>query len=98
MKDNQYIINPYRGEDYHLLLEELHSLDKLPAIIAHLWGIGNNEDTENNGNDVNPQLEFDRVDDFQHRGFYSLLFFAQAIGNLEAKEKIQIHISSQIKS
>ncbi len=65
-----FVINPRNRDDYLALIEELRRNDELPEKIAHLWSL-----TESG--DSGAALEsFERA---QERGYYSLLFLAQAL-------------------
>jgi non-ribosomal peptide synthase protein (TIGR01720 family) len=70
--EGEYSINPERHEDYVALLDELHALGKSPRRIVSLWSIGREES--------NPLEAEDVIEDLQNKGFYSLLFLAQALG------------------
>jgi amino acid adenylation domain-containing protein len=66
--EGEYTINPRQDNDYHALFEELHSLDKIPGKIIHLWTISEEGEKADHGIDI------------EDLGFYSLLAIVQAIG------------------
>ena len=65
--ERMYSLNPRQCADYSALLEDLRALDQVPQTIIHLWGV-----TAGAGPEP-PEQAYDR-------GFYSLLFLAQALG------------------
>ncbi len=66
-----YTINPQRPEDYNALLKELHDAGRAPQTILHLWCLTPEADAAS---------ESGALAETQARGFYSLLFLAQALG------------------
>ena len=80
-----YAINPERREDYQALLEELHKLGQIPQMIVHLWGVTPNDQR---------LTEEDIFEQSQKLGFYSLLFLAQALGEREIPNTLQICLVS----
>ncbi len=87
-----YTINPQQPQDYDALLAELISRNQIPQIIAHLWGVTPNvPHTEFIGT---TQSETEFFEKSQARGFYSLLYLAQAIGNHNLTDAIQIGVVS----
>ena len=65
-----YMLNPGRAEDYKALLEALSHTNIFPQSIVHMWTV-----TEYEGG----QRDFAWIEDVQNKGFYSLLFLAQAL-------------------
>jgi non-ribosomal peptide synthase protein (TIGR01720 family) len=79
--DNRtYVINPEQENDYDALLQALQKQNLNLNAIAHFWSITPNDTLPNNepGKQTQPLHQF--FEDSQHRGFYSLLFLAQALG------------------
>ena len=66
-------INPGSRADYVALLAELRSANRLPESIIHLWGVTGNHDA-GAAADRSPDL-----------GFYSLLYIAQALGEIGSR-------------
>ncbi|HLF26567.1 MAG TPA: SDR family oxidoreductase, partial [Anaerolineae bacterium] len=66
-----YTLNPQNAEDYRALIAELQASNQAPHIIVHLWSVTPDDS-------VRPGIDFYRQT--QGRGFYSLLFLAQALG------------------
>jgi acyl transferase domain-containing protein len=64
-------IDPRRRQDYDALLDELRARGKTPEAILHSWGVS--EESE-------ATVKLDSFEPSQARGFYSLLFLAQALG------------------
>jgi len=78
-----YTINPRRGEDYVALLKALRARDKTPVRIVHFWGITPSAETPSGTEGFEQSLE---------RGFYSLLFLAQALGTENLTEPLHIGV------
>jgi len=83
--DDDYVINPRDKDDYAALLTDLRRRDQLPTNIVHLWTVSAESDEA---------LSFQSVDEAQYRGFYSLLYLAQAIGDLDFATHIQLDVIS----
>jgi acyl transferase domain-containing protein/acyl carrier protein len=79
--ERSYEINPREREDYQTLFAELRTRGMMPDRIVHLWS-------------VTPQLDgmsTDAYEETQARGFYSLLYLAQALGELPiANARIEV--------
>ncbi|HMF57482.1 MAG TPA: SDR family oxidoreductase, partial [Pyrinomonadaceae bacterium] len=69
--EHVFEIDPRRRQDYDALLDELHARGKTPEAIMHSWGVS--EESE-------MMLTLDSFEPSQAKGFYSLLFLAQALG------------------
>ncbi|MEH2193605.1 MAG: SDR family NAD(P)-dependent oxidoreductase [Nostoc sp.] len=80
-----YTINPQNLDDYEALLNQLHTLNKIPHKILHLWSV-----TEND----NAPAEIEFFEKTQNLGFYSLLFLAQALGKEHLADSVQICVVS----
>ncbi|ARV60173.1 hypothetical protein BZZ01_17430 [Nostocales cyanobacterium HT-58-2] len=81
----EYSINPQQKNDYNALLKAIGDLGQIPTIIAHLWNITPNEH-------IPSRLQcFEKAQDI---GFYSLLFLAQALGEQNITDSIQIGVVS----
>lgn len=78
---NLYSINPDNPEHYQSLIEALHTINIIPQRIVHLWGI-----TEN----IISELSLDTIATKQNLGFYSLLYLAQALGQQNIDNDIEI--------
>lgn len=80
--ERSFEINPRQREDYQTLFADLRTRGILPYRIVHLWS-------------VTPRLDglstADAYEETQARGFYSLLYLAQALGELPgANARIEI--------
>jgi acyl transferase domain-containing protein len=75
LNDGTFTLNPGQRSDYDALLKELDTLQMLPQKIVHLWSI-----MENGENDR----------DVRERGFYSLVFMAQALAEKRLTDEVQI--------
>ncbi|NEP63327.1 MAG: SDR family oxidoreductase, partial [Symploca sp. SIO2G7] len=85
-----YTINPRRPNDYDALLKELIALDLTPKIIVHLWSLTPQGHTVSG---------LENVDQAQEKGFYSLLFLAQALERQNMTDRLQIAaISNNLQS
>lgn len=80
-----YTIDPQQRDDYKNLFQELHILNLNPTKILHLWSVTPNRDTESSLKLANKS---------QDLGFYSLLFLAQAIGEQNLADLLEIGIAS----
>ncbi|PMB26517.1 hypothetical protein CEN47_15865 [Fischerella thermalis CCMEE 5319] len=85
LSESQYTINPEKNHDYDILIQELFKQNKLPKKIVHLWSVTPNSDEE---------LEIEKIEQAQTKGFYSLLFLAQALGRQEITDEVQITVIS----
>jgi len=84
-----YTLNPNQPQEYDLLLQALRSQGLAPSHIVHLWSVTTSD---------RPSTEFE-LDTIQAKGFYSLLFLAQAIGRQHFSYDLQIvAISNQIQA
>ncbi len=78
--ESEYTINPENHHDYDVLFEELIRQNKLPKKILHLWN-------------VTPFID-EELEAAQIKGFYSLLFIAQALGRRETTNDFEITVFS----
>ncbi|MBX9258982.1 SDR family NAD(P)-dependent oxidoreductase [Desmonostoc muscorum CCALA 125] len=76
----EYTIDPENHHDYDVLFEELIRKNKLPKKILHLWNVTPVIDQE---------VELAKI-----KGFYSLLFIAQALGRRETTNDFEIIVIS----
>jgi acyl transferase domain-containing protein len=89
MEEGIYAVNPDRREDYDQLFKEIGASSEKPQTIVHLWNVTAERQ-------IDPQEALSR-------GFYSLLFLAQALGDqlltlapvkVEVEEKLDICVVS----
>ncbi|MEJ1929854.1 SDR family NAD(P)-dependent oxidoreductase [Nostoc sp. NIES-2111] len=73
---NTYAINPAQADDYQNLLRQLQEQSKTPDKIIHLWSLTQSQ-----------ALSWERTQNF---GFYSLVYLAQAIGQQQISDAIQL--------
>ncbi len=78
-----YTIDPRRRDEYGALLDELGRLDRLPSAIVHGWSITAGEPDASVGR---------RFEEAQDRGFYSLIFLAQALGEREIAGPLRLQV------
>jgi len=78
MRDGVYTINPETHDDYDALLKHLHLVNKAPQHIVHLWNVTQNDSAASVTQGYSQEAV---LQSSQYRGFYSLLFLAQALGN-----------------
>ncbi|MHC5613932.1 MAG: type I polyketide synthase [Nostoc sp.] len=76
-----YSINPQQRDDYDALFQALIEQDLTPQIIAHFWGITANNQTPSG---------IESFETNQYFGFYSLLFLAQAVGQQEITDPLEM--------
>ena len=81
----EYSINPNHPDNYDVLIAQLQSLGQIPDAIAHFWNITSPEQTTSG-------IEF--FENFQNRGFYSLLFLAQSLSKENITQPIDILVVS----
>jgi amino acid adenylation domain-containing protein len=74
-REDRFVIDPQRRDDYDALLQQLNAAGRLPERIAHLWSVDDAEASE-----------------LQWRGFFSLLFIAQASGAIGATAPIDLTV------
>ncbi|MBP5972970.1 SDR family oxidoreductase [Brasilonema sp. CT11] len=80
-----YTINPQQRDDYDALLQELRAQGKTPKTIVHLWSVTQ---------DSHPESAIESLDKAEALGFYSLLFLAQALGENNQTDSVEIGIVS----
>ncbi len=85
LSESLYTLNPGESNDYDTLLTELLAQQKLPETIVHLWNVTSVSET---------RLELTEVEKAQEKGFYSLLFIAQALGKQNLSEQFTITVVS----
>jgi acyl transferase domain-containing protein/thioesterase domain-containing protein len=85
LSSTEYTIASERSEDYELLLEDLIAREKFPDRIVHLWMVTEDETAR-------PGSSFFHRN--QERGFYSLLYLAQALGNEQRAQPLLICVVS----
>ncbi|NEU77740.1 type I polyketide synthase [Nostoc sp. UIC 10630] len=73
---NTYAINPAQADDYQNLLQQLREQEKTPDKITHLWSFTQSQ-----------TLSWETT---QNLGFYSLIYLAQAIGQQQISDAIQL--------
>ena len=83
--DHAYTINPRERDDYDALIQALRAQDKVPETIVHLWSVTP---------DGPAPSGIESVEEAQERGFYSLLFLAQALGKYNVTVPLQIGVVS----
>lgn len=79
-------LNPQERADYIALLKELRAQKKFPRKILHLWNV-----TTDEASGARDAVAFD---DAQQRGFYSLIYLAQALGEYGAARALEIGVVS----
>ena len=88
LNDHQYTIDPARRADYDALLGDLHQRGLTPAAIVHLWGV----------TPALPQpLPDEQLEHLLAHGFYSLLYLAQALGDLNLESCTISVVSSDMQ-
>jgi acyl transferase domain-containing protein/acyl carrier protein len=80
-----YALDPQQPDDYHSLIRELQANDQLPDQIIHCWSVSPQSDTP---------LDTATFDAAQQTGFFSLIFLAQALAELERDTDTQIVVVS----
>lgn len=85
LSDRIYTLAPQERHHYDALFDELLAQDKLPNRIVHLWTVTPPGHIESG---------FEAVDKAQEKGFYSLLFLAQALSKQHITDTLQIAVIS----
>ncbi|GBC61780.1 type I polyketide synthase [Desulfonema ishimotonii] len=83
LSDHRYIISPRRHNDYNTLMNELSRLNRMPKTIVHLWNV-----TPPSPEDLSEE----RCAAAQYKGFYSLIFLAQALGNQNIPHPVRMSV------
>ncbi|MCC5603391.1 type I polyketide synthase [Nostoc favosum] len=83
--DRAYSLNAGQRDDYDTLLNELIAENKIPTTIVHLWSVTSVGDTPSG---------LAGVDKAQEKGFYSLLFLAQALGKQHIIDELKMIVVS----
>jgi acyl transferase domain-containing protein len=76
-----YQVRAAERSDYDTLIGTLRSDNKIPTRILHLWNVGD---------DVPESSSLEHFRRAQERGFYSLVFLAQALGKQSVTAQIQL--------
>ncbi|MGB3292550.1 MAG: SDR family NAD(P)-dependent oxidoreductase [Phormidesmis sp.] len=93
--ERHYTLNPTQRSDYDRLLRELTVLASRPQQVIHLWSLS----AACKGGAPLAQPVDEQDPQLQMRGFYSLLFLAQALGGLPGAEVLPITVvSNQVQS
>ncbi|MEG4342101.1 SDR family NAD(P)-dependent oxidoreductase [Microcoleus sp. A003_D6] len=85
LREGEYTIDPQNRDDYNALIKALSELNKIPQTIAHLWNITSSDR-------IHSALE--ELEQTQVFSFYSLLFLAQALGEQNLTDSLQIAVVS----
>jgi len=78
-----FALNPHHRGNYESLLKEIRALDRVPTRIIHLWGVTPDAAVASN---------FDWYTETQARGFYSLIYLAQVLGEHSLTDEVQIEV------
>lgn len=85
-----FSINPAHSQDYHSLIQTLQARELMPATIIHLWNVTDKDAST---------LDVDSIETSQNNGFYSLLYLAQALGQHNTDNRIELLVvSSQLQN
>lgn len=76
-----YQIHPSQPEHYRTLLDDIRIENKMPSVVVHLWSVTDSRQDK-------PFAEF------QHQGFYSLLFLTQALVKQNSPALARIEVIS----
>ncbi|MDB6110502.1 MAG: 6-deoxyerythronolide-B synthase, partial [Pedosphaera sp.] len=85
MNDQLFIIDPHQAAHYWRLLRELAGSGRIPEKIVHLWNVGSEESDA-----ARPGLSQNTAS----ASFYSLLYLAQAVGQVGWTHPMQLEIVS----
>lgn len=84
-----YSINPAEVEDYYALIQALQADNRLPESIFHLWNT-----TAAPASQATLDQALAQASHAQNIGFYSLLYLAQALGQQNLEQAINIVVVS----
>jgi len=76
--DEVYTLNPERAEDYQALLQDLQAQQLTPQQIIHAWSL--------------TAVSATPLEEIQARGFYSLLFLAQALAEQNCSAPLTLQV------
>jgi hypothetical protein len=85
--DGIYAVSPGEAADYRALLGDLRERSWLPQRILHLWSVEPVAAASEGAPHLSPR-------EIMERGFYSLLYLAQALGRGDDLEPLQIDVVS----
>ncbi|MDV2992196.1 MAG: hypothetical protein N4J56_001850 [Chroococcidiopsis sp. SAG 2025] len=85
LEEGVYSLNPEQPQDYEALLQALHARQQFPDSMIHLWTIAPH---------TQMALDVEIFERSQVRGFYSLLFLAQALGKQNLGDRLQLAVVS----
>ncbi|HEY9665696.1 MAG TPA: type I polyketide synthase, partial [Coleofasciculaceae cyanobacterium] len=85
LSEREYALNPGQRDEYETLLNELLAQNKLPKTIVHFWSVTPYNSTTSG---------LESLKKSQPKGFYSLLFLAQALGKHNTTDEFQITVIS----
>jgi acyl transferase domain-containing protein/thioesterase domain-containing protein len=86
LSEKEYALAPEAGLDGYLeLVRDLDAAGRLPDRVAHLWLVTADESARPGSNFFNRN---------QERGFYSLLYLAQALGGEDVKRPMHVAVLS----
>ncbi|WP_429848141.1 SDR family oxidoreductase [Brevibacillus panacihumi] len=80
---NTMVINPANPADYQKVIKSLLETGHLPTDIVHAWSVT-----------APKEEETPAFDELQSRGFYSLLYLAQALAKNHVTSEIALHVFS----
>ncbi|PZU94493.1 MAG: beta-ketoacyl synthase [Pseudanabaena sp.] len=91
---NSYSINPNSASAYGSLLDDLMQSDRHPSRILHFWNVTSVK------KNIEPEVALDAtLENTLAKGFYSLLYLAQALGKYTWEQGLQVSvISNQIQA
>jgi hypothetical protein len=81
----EFVINLSDKDHYNRLLGVLQETDQLPTHIVHLWSVTGDNDSLSKP---------DPIANAQQRGFYSLIYIAQALGRIAPGQPVDISVIS----
>ncbi len=79
IRGGRAVVDPARADDYRRLIAELRDGDRLPDAIVHAWTVTRTEGDLESGV-------------LQARGFFSLLFLAQALGECGVSSPLRVAV------
>jgi non-ribosomal peptide synthase protein (TIGR01720 family) len=85
LDDRRFVVEPGRREHYDRLVSALKTSGGCPHQIVHLWSITS---------ETPYRANLERFAERQQRGFYSLLYFTQALNDGQVSEPLQLTVGT----
>jgi acyl transferase domain-containing protein len=85
--EREFTLNPRQEGDYDVLFKTLHSMERFPQRILHLWVLASPSTSVEN-----QPLDINGVEQELGTGFYSLLNIAKVVGTFNVRAQLKIDV------